>query len=128
VASDLLAAAERVREAVRAAEDAKYVRLTQAELDALPTYQFTMPTSPSPGFRYKRERWRTPDGRWWHGPHESAVRWAIGEYQQGSRVPPNFYKGPLESYWLVYDCVLADEPGYVDHVPREAKIVDEHSR
>lgn len=123
--TDILAAAEFVKATVEAEEARKYVTLTQAELDALHTYQFTDPTSPRPGFVYKREFWRLPgEKRWWCGPHEGSVRWAIGEFLQGSRMPPNYYRGPLESFWYVYTCTLDPrDSNCVLHWPREVRVV-----
>lgn len=123
--TDLLAAAERVKSAVETSEAERYTKLTQDELDRLHTYQFTMPTGPQPGFVYKRERWRIPgETRWWHGQHEGHVRWAIGEFQQGSRIPPNYYEGPLDSFWLVYTCELdPNDSNFVLHRPREVKVI-----
>jgi len=122
--TDLLAAAERVKAVVEAAEAEKYILLTQEELDRIHTYQFTMPTSPQPGFVYKREYWRLPgETRWWTGPHEAAVRWAIGKHQPGEPTPSNFYRGQLESFWQVFTCELdPSNNNYVLHRPREAKI------
>lgn len=122
--TDLLAAAERVKAAVEAEEAEKYIRLTQAELDAIYTYQFTMPTSPSPGFVYKREYWRIPgETRWWRGPNEGSVRFAIGEHQQESH-PANSYRGPLESFWYVYTCEKdPNNEDYILHKPKEARVI-----
>ena len=116
--NSILAAAEAVKAAVEADEAERYVRITQEELDALHAYQFTLPTSPSPGFVYKKEFWRIPgEKRWWTGSNEAMVRWAIGQHEA-------FYYGPLESFWQVYTCELDPaDPNFVLHKPREAKIV-----
>jgi len=127
--TDILALAERVKAVVEADEAERYVTLTQAELDRLHTYQFTLPTNPSPGFVYKKEFWRIPgEKRWWTGPNEAGVRWAIGEHLQRQDLQRNlmsrYYRGPLVSFWQVYTCELAlNELGVVLHRPKEAKIV-----
>lgn len=114
--NDLLEAAQKVKDAVETAEAELYIRLTKNELDSLHTYQFSMPTGPKPGFRYKRMHWRIPgQERWWHGQHEAHVRWNIDK---------TYYEGPLESFWIVYICELDPEDNhFVMHKPREVKVI-----
>lgn len=114
--TDLLEAAQKVKIAVEAAEAERYSRLTQNELASLPTYQFSVPTGPKPGFRYKRMHWRIPgETRWWRGQDEAHVRQAMSR---------PYYKGPLESFWIVYICEQDPENSkYVLHKPREVKVI-----
>lgn len=51
---DILAAANRVKAVVEQYEG-PHINLTLDQLESIPTYQFTVPTAPRPGFRYKRE-------------------------------------------------------------------------
>lgn len=108
----------------KAAEEAeKYIELTQAELDKIYTYQHSMPTSPKPGFRYKRMQWRYPaEDTLWYGPHIQAVRRSIATQ---CNLPEPYYGGPLTQVWIVYTCRQDPHDNrYVLHVPKEAKVVE----
>lgn len=100
----------------------RYAHLTQEELDALHTYQFSQPTSPKPGFRYKREYWKIPgDDLVWTGMVEGHTRWAIGH---NLKLEGFYYDGPLESVWYVYTCVAdPKDDKYVCHEPKEVKVI-----
>lgn len=121
---DLLAAAERVKLAVE--ESDRYIDLTQSELDRLPTYQYTMPTNPKPGFSYKRQYWRIPGEkkRWWRGSNEMLARLAICGFLKKDGNPYNYYGGPLESFWFVYICEQdPSDDKYVLHKSKEARVI-----
>lgn len=112
--TSLLNYAEQVKSIVENAD--RYVQLTLEQLNALYTYQFSQPTSPKPGFVYKREFWRVPgDDKLWHGTSEAHIRYAIS-------VPK--YDGPLESTWFVFTCEAdPKDDRYVVHTPKEVKVI-----